>query len=195
MVKLIVTQGISELLGESDRPIDHMEHNIISWLTSLEFKVFPAPNNLEQLTPSWFAALKPHGVVLSGGNDLGSSKLRDKSEKVIFEYALENRLPVLGICRGMQFIVKYFGGKIIKSHSHVGVRHEVKGAINKNVNSFHNYVIKNVSEDLQVLARSPEGSIEAIKHKFLPVHGWMWHTERDAVYCKKDNQNVKRIFG
>lgn len=191
----MLTQSVSHLVNRSDRPIDHIEHDILSWLTVLGFKVFPAPNNVQQINNMWLNALQPAGVILSGGNDLGACNLRDEVEKSIFEYAIQNNLPVLGICRGMQFIVQYFGGTMIRAVGHVNVEHEIKGSINKRVNSYHNYVVTSPGEDMQVLAESPEGYIEAVMHNTMPIHGWMWHPEREAVYCPVDKTNMENIFG
>lgn len=35
-------------------------------------------------------------------------------EKELFEYGIENNIPILGICRGMQYINGLLGGKISK---------------------------------------------------------------------------------
>ena len=55
--------------------------------------------------------LNPKGIVLSGGpNSVNFSKtLRPRKE--IFNL----KIPILGICYGMQLIAKQFGGTVVKS--------------------------------------------------------------------------------
>ncbi len=57
-------------------------------------------------------------IILQGGNDIFDSskeiKNRNDNENLIIKFAIANNIPLLGVCRGMQLINLYFGGKIIK---------------------------------------------------------------------------------
>ncbi|MFA5368121.1 MAG: glutamine-hydrolyzing GMP synthase, partial [Dehalococcoidia bacterium] len=55
------------------------------------------------------AALKPRGLVLSGG----PSSVYADNAPLAPAYVYESRLPILGICYGMQAITRQFGGKVI----------------------------------------------------------------------------------
>jgi GMP synthase (glutamine-hydrolysing) len=55
------------------------------------------------------AALKPRGLVLSGG----PSSVYDENAPLAPTHVYESRLPILGICYGMQAITRQFGGKVI----------------------------------------------------------------------------------
>ena len=48
----------------------------------------------------------------------------------------------------------------------------------KEVNSFHDWGLDNCPPNFEIMARTNDGVIEAIKHKVLPWEGWMWHPER-----------------
>ena len=37
---------------------------------------------------------------------------RNKVEKSIIKFSIKNKIPLLGVCRGMQLVNIYFGGKI-----------------------------------------------------------------------------------
>ena len=42
---------------------------------------------------------------------------RNKVEKSIIKFSIKNKIPLLGVCRGMQLVNIYFGGKIrLKNH-------------------------------------------------------------------------------
>lgn len=144
----------------------------------------------------YFAELDLDGFLLSGGNNIGSVPERDESEKAILKFSIENNLPVLGICRGMQMINSFQGGKCIEVEGHVAVNHIVNGSITSNtdrkVNSFHNYGITDdtLGEDLIAVAKSRDNLVEAICHCEFPWLGIMWHPERDLEITTSDEQII-----
>jgi GMP synthase (glutamine-hydrolysing) len=66
-----------------------------------------------ELTPydapwSDIAALHPKGVILSGG----PASVYDEGAPQLPDWVLEQKLPVLGICYGMQLLARAFGGQV-----------------------------------------------------------------------------------
>ena len=56
---------------------------------------------------------------------------------------MECKIPIIGVCRGMQIIQNYFGINLFKISGHIKVRHELYYEGKKiNVNSYHNYGTK-----------------------------------------------------
>ncbi len=145
------------------------------------------------------------------------SKIRDDTEKKILEKALENDVPVFGICRGIQFINAFLGGTLyqdLDSQYKSGVNHHMnkpydsychKVTIDKKstlfsligkdeikVNSIHHQAVKNLAPGLEITAVSEDGLIEAVNmpsKKF--VRAVQWHPE----YLYKKDENSRRIFG
>ena len=117
-----------------------------------------------------FNELKIDGVLLSGGNDLFScshnelSKKRDKFEKQLLEHCILNNIPVLGICRGMQIIAEYFGSTFEEVEGEINTRGRIIANKSskyydnlkhiKEVNSYHKFDIKNVSDELLISAKN-----------------------------------------
>lgn len=147
------------------------------------------------------------GILLSGGNTLsilgGSAKCRDKTEKVLLDIALEKNKPVLGVCRGFQFILNYYGEKLVRVKNHVGNRHLVKSEGHcqfsdyvdslENVNSYHQFAASNL-QNLKLIASSTDNYIEAARHHTLPVFGIMWHPERDKKQLKQSRDFLHYVF-
>jgi len=76
-----------------------------------EFNVFsvvlPCTTPLEKIL-----ALKPKGIVLSGGPSSVYDDAAPKADKAI----LDTGLPILGICYGLQFMTHHLGGRVVPAH-------------------------------------------------------------------------------
>ena len=158
-----------------------------------------AVSNVER----YLSNFKIEGLILSGGNSLLDSALRDKQEHRLLEMAIEKRWPVLGVCRGMQFINYYFGGRMGKVDGHVRIFHNIviegtlwSRALKKNkirVNSFHDDGIAadQVSPKLEKIGYSEDGVVEALRHPNLPIVGVQWHPERGL---NADSTKITKFF-
>tara|TARA_B100001113_G_scaffold107456_1_gene87142 strand:- start:3099 stop:3869 length:771 start_codon:yes stop_codon:yes gene_type:complete len=97
--------------------------NYVNWLTDPNFNIVNAYDckNLDSLI------LLADGIVLTGGEDINplmygdSSNLllceamdfrRDTIEKKLFDFALSEQIPFVGICRGMQMMNVAHGGTL-----------------------------------------------------------------------------------
>jgi len=158
----------------------------------------------------YFKIFKVDGIFLSGGNDLyewsntKESRVRDIFEYKLIEYAIENSIPILGICRGMQVIANYFNSHFEKISNQVGINHLLKPNIKskyfpilkeiKKVNSYHNYAVKSISSDLIVSAHNDDDIIKAIEHRELKIFGHMWHPERYKKFEDVQLSLIKDFF-
>ena len=125
-------------------------------------------------------------LVLSGGDDLGIYPNRDKTETLALSYALRMKIPVIAICRGLQLIHSYFGGKIKIGDNNFNKLHNNKkhkiyiDRVLREVNSFHKNIIieESVHKKFEIFARCKnDNSIEGLRNKY--ILGMMWHPERD----------------
>lgn len=184
---------------------DALDQRLITFLLVAGLIPVPVPNGLYKALPdgrcdhealdSWLAAVKPQAFVLSGGNDIGQCRERDLTEGWLLDHASQHQMPLLGICRGMQMMAHWAGTGLHPVQGHVRTRHRLTGEIAGEVNSYHGFSLATCPLDFEVLARSEDGEIEAIRHQSLPWEGWMWHPEREENFSARDVQRIKALFG
>lgn len=192
---ILVSQRIDTVLDRGERR-DALDQALCGFLSAIGVLALPVPNTLHGagLLGEWLNGVTVHGVLLSGGNDIGTQPDRDGTERALLCWAAERNLPVLGICRGMQMMAIAAGARLKRLEGHVRTRHALSGTLGGTVNSFHNYSIETCPEGYAVLATSPDGAIEAMRHGDLPFEGWMWHPEREMPFAAPDLARAKEIF-
>jgi putative glutamine amidotransferase len=142
--------------------------------------------NIQNKAIDYFKNWDINVLVLSGGDDFGIYYERDNTEISLLNYALKNEIPVIAICRGMQLVHHFFGGKIVKGinefiTTHKSSKHKIsiENKI-KEVNSFHTNYIKEdtLNEKFIVFARCmQDNTIEGFRND--QILAMMWHPERD----------------
>ena len=182
-----------------DEKRDSLSHDWPKLMEELGINIVFIPNSLKNVR-SYLSELNLSGFIISGGDNIGDNVERDKTEIEMIKFAMKNKNPLFGVCRGMQIINKFFDGTISTSEksNHVGKYHNIniinqnffKFFKNKNtkVNSFHNNLIynENLGSDLIPFATiSEDGTVEGFFHKFFPIIGVMWHPERQATLESK----------
>ncbi len=182
---------------------DAISHDWIKFLELSNILPIFIPNRLKNTT-NFLEKMELDGFILSGGDNKGDDIERDNTEKEIIELAIKKKIPMLGVCRGMQIINDFFNGNITKTNNskHVSKHHKISlidhdfqklfHTDHIDVNSFHNNVIKkeSIGNDLQIFAISEDdNTVEGFYHKNLPIIGVMWHPERE-----KNVQNELKIM-
>lgn len=155
------------------------------------------PNRLsaaQELMEVW----EPDGILLTGGNDLsaygGSTPERDETERFLIQYAVDQKIPLLGVCRGMQMVLDYFGTTLQRVEGHIRVEHPLTNG--DTVNSFHSWGAVECQEPMVPEARSEDGVLEAVRHRDYPwIRGIMWHPERYHPPRERDIQLIREVFG
>jgi N5-(cytidine 5'-diphosphoramidyl)-L-glutamine hydrolase len=214
---MLVAISLRQEKNKHGNHVDVLESAYTSFFNKLEVTLIPIPNDTENVK-NFLESLPIEGIIIAGGNDidptsfggemqegLSLAPIRDLVEKELLQFAIKKKLPVLGICRGMQFINTFFGGKVIdlrKDHTHQpGKSHPIAITAKQDlfgnhssVNSFHNWGITQteLAEPLEVFAKHEE-IIEGIYHPTLPIIGVQWHPERDSQN-EELNKKIIELF-
>lgn len=223
-MKIAISQRT--IINKNGDQADSLEQSYIKYFQNFGVTLIIIPNILENI-PLYLRDLDIERIILSGGDDVdpkffsgktsdqGSySPQRDHTEAEILKFAINNKIPVLGVCRGMQFLNVFFGGTLIQNlkqefpniQTHVAVNHQIELIDSKiikyfpskmfNVNSYHNCGIslKELSLKLKAFAKDKDNLIEGIYHPGLPAAGIMWHPERKSPNQKFNFSLIKAFL-
>lgn len=115
-------------------------------------------------------------LVISGGE---TTEDRYQTEVACSAWAIENSIPVLGVCHGA-FLLNYLHGGINAKDitGHHNTKHEISmEGETYLVNSYHHMAINDLGIGLEPIAHC-EGIVEAFKHEKRDIWGIVWHPER-----------------
>ena len=194
-LRIGLTMRVVEAQGYHE-PRDALAQNWAAFLQAAlpEAAWLPVPNLGAGEARAYCEAWGLNRIILTGGEDIGACAARDATELDLLAWAGERRVPVLGICRGMQLLATQAGGKLRRVEGHVRQRHQLAGEITHAVNSFHGMGLDGCPPEYRVLATAEDGQIEAIAHRSLPWAGWMWHPERETEFSAGDMDRLREMF-
>ena len=155
------------------------------------------------------------GLLLAGGADVhpkwyqeeinGSEGMdldMDVAEFSVMDAFVKTGKPIMGICRGHQFINIYFGGSLYQNIPHADLHtgnktHCIAAKPNStlrgiygdsfSVNSTHHQAVKKLGKGLRVTAVSSDNYVEAMEHVSLPIISVQWHPETLCFEDKTEN--------
>ncbi|GIU84613.1 MAG: glutamine amidotransferase [Acidimicrobiales bacterium] len=162
---------------------DSFVYNLVQYLGELGADVLVIRNDASDL--AGIEELAPDGIVISPGP--GRPADAGVSNEVI--RVLGRRTPVMGVCLGMQCMAEVFGGRIMRApvlmHGKTSlVHHDGRGLFDGVPNPvratrYHSLAVDpdSVPSDLEVTARSDDGTIMGLRHRQFPVEGVQFHPE------------------
>ena len=194
---------------------DVLDKNWHSLCLNYDYYCLPCPNNL-QTVKEITKRTTIDGIIFSGrgGFSAGySDKVpnaaiqevaneRDAVERYLYNFAKDNDIPLMGVCRGMQHINLIENGGIVSCANHVNRRHMIKferitGLPSfLEVNSYHNFAITKdcLATTFEVTAKCDD-VIEMIKYRNKDIYGVMWHPEREDYYNARKDDAMQVVFG
>ena len=177
------------------------------------------------------------GIIMTGGEDIYPDfynkpeylsqcnpsfmdKQRDEFEWKVCEYIFQNKVPVLGICRGLQFVNVFLGGTLIPDIPTIGKNnhskfyegkdryHPVKvlpdtqlnkivGVTNGEINSAHHQSADNIANTLIINSLSNDQVVEGLEWKTPQEHFLLlvqWHPERIEQVDNPFAKSIRESF-
>lgn len=153
-------------------------------------------------------------VVVTGGEDVAPEfydgapryegagqffRAADAAQIALVRRAVRDRVPTVGICRGMQVVNVALGGDLVQhladgGHVRPGVPAEsmvdhavtladgsavaaALGSTSLTVRSSHHQAVGVLGEGLVAVGAAPDGTVEAIEHERAPLWAVQWHPE------------------
>ena len=170
------------------------------------------------------------GFLFTGGQDVSSELYhakpleglvetcakRDALEGLVLSMALEADKPILGICRGLQFINAYLGGTLyqdLPSQHPSGMEHRQSAPYDMplhevmisegsplrdclgvgclSVNSLHHQAVRELAPCLEPMAVSTDGVIEAA---YMPDARFLWAVQWHPEFSYRTDDHSRKIF-
>lgn len=156
----------------------------------------------DELTIEEIKQLHPEFIILSPGP--GKPSDAGIMEDIIREFYQTTK--ILGVCLGHQAICEVFGGEIVHASKIMHGKTSMIQIDNKDpifnglrehiqVARYHSLIAKNetLPSFLQVIGKSEEDEIMAVKHKDYPIYGLQFHPE--SILTKDGMQMIKNFLG
>lgn len=166
---------------------DSFTYNLVHYCLELGAKVEVVRNDAISVADIY--GKNPDGVIISPGpaspNEAGICL-------ELIAHALNNPLPILGVCLGHQSIGQACGGKVIRAPY---VMHGKTSAIIHNskgifaglpspyiATRYHSLIVERESlpDSLEITAQTEDGIIMGLQHITLPIYGVQFHPESIA---------------
>jgi anthranilate synthase/aminodeoxychorismate synthase-like glutamine amidotransferase len=161
---------------------DSFTFNLAQYLG--ELGAAPVVRRNDQVTVDEIGEMRPARIVISPGP--GRPEDAGVSVDVIRRFG--PTVPILGVCLGHQGIGIAFGGNVVRAgelmHGKTStVHHDGTGLFRGlsqpfSAGRYHSLVIAQpLPDDLELAARTDEGTVMGVRHRTYPIHGVQFHPE------------------
>ena len=162
---------------------DSFTYNLVQYMGELGAEMVIRRN--DELTVDDVEALGQARIVLSPG----PCTPQEAGISIGLVRRFAGRVPILGVCLGHQAIGAAFGGDVVRApklmHGKTSeVEHDGKTvfagiATPMTCTRYHSLIVseKNLPKELEVSARTADGTIMGLRHREYPVEGVQFHPE------------------
>lgn len=178
---------------------DSFTYNLYQYIGEYDDDILVYRN--DEITSDEILALKPDKIVISPG----PKAPKDAGNCLQIIRDLGGKIPILGICLGHQCIGEAYGGNVIHAKtlfhgksSRIHLDHDklfagIEGDLT--VARYHSLVVEveSLPECFQILSKTDEGEIMAMKHKEYEVYGLQFHPE--SVLTESGKKIIENFIG
>ncbi len=160
---------------------DSFTHNLVQMFMHYDLEIIVSRS--DKISIDQIASLDPDYILISPGpKDPVNAGI---SISVVKAFA--GKIPIFGVCLGMQCINEAMGGQTVKApvpvHGKTSRVYHLKESVFKGVPSpftaarYHSLIVKISSPDLVVTAKTDDGIVMGIAHKTMLISGVQFHPE------------------
>lgn len=163
---------------------DSFVWNLVDYVSIFEPETMVVPNTI---STEEVEDINPDAIVISPGPG-NPHNSRDIGTCIDIIRKFGTEIPILGVCLGHQAINAAFGGVV--GHSKNGPVHGKASPIIHNGSRlfegmpdpfpggrYHSLAIEELASELEITARTEDGTIMAVNHRQYPVYGIQFHPE------------------
>jgi len=177
---------------------DSFTYNLVQYMGELGAEITVHRN--DELTVEQVEALAPEHILLSPG----PCTPQEAGISIDLVRHFAGKLPILGVCLGHQAIGAAFGGEVIRApqlmHGKTSaVEHDGKTifsgiATPMTCTRYHSLIVseKGLPKDLEISARTADGTIMGLRHKKYAVEGVQFHPE--SVLTEDGKRLIKNFL-
>jgi GMP synthase (glutamine-hydrolysing) len=144
--------------------------------------------------------LNPNGIILSGG----PFSVSEENGPTMDPGVLELKIPILGICYGLQLIAKLKGGKVLtgglKEYGKAVIKTKNSGKLLKGLSKkeqvwmSHGDSVEQLPPDFEILASTDNCKVAAVENDKKKIYGVQFHPE--VIHTKSGNKIIENFaFG
>jgi anthranilate synthase component 2 len=160
---------------------DSFTYNLLDLVQQLNVEVKIVRN--DELSLLEIINLNPHGIIISPGPG------RPEQSGILMELISQfyNKVPILGVCLGMQALGLHFGAKL--SHAKYPMHGKTSNIFHTNHEMFdgipngtemmryHSLILENIPSEFRITAETKNSEIMSIAHTELPIWAVQFHPE------------------
>ena len=177
---------------------DSFTYNLVQYMGELGAEMVVRRN--DELTVDEVEALEPERILLSPG----PCTPQEAGISIELIRRMAGQVPILGVCLGHQAIGAAFGGDVVRAkqlmHGKTSeVSHDRKTifagiASPMTCTRYHSLIVaeKGLPEELEVSARTADGTIMGLRHRKYKVEGVQFHPE--SVLTADGKQLIKNFL-
>lgn len=179
---------------------DSFTYNVVHLLAAQGIEQDVVLNDDAQLEPQTLARYDALVVGPGPGNPGQTPRVVE-----LIRSAIERKMPVFGVCFGLQAIAEALGGAVV--HAPAPMHGKTSAIIHGGTGIFaglptpftatryHSLCVdpQTMPEELEVTARSSDGVVQAISHRSLPVSGVQFHPE--SILSEHGDRIVRNALG
>ena len=162
---------------------DSFTYNLVQYLGEMGQKVEVRRN--DQVTVTDVEKMRPERILLSPG----PCTPQEAGISIELIKKMAGKVPILGVCLGHQALGAAFGGKVVRANKLMhgktsAIEHDgrtIFGGIPSPMTAtrYHSLIVseKGLPKELEISARTSDGTIMGLRHRKLPVEGVQFHPE------------------